>query len=163
MYKNRGMLLETIINQTIDYYTYNHIAFIEKKGLPIKFSNITSKENKLLLFNAFVYKRSTVDYIGCYKGRFIAFEAKSTNESFLASGNIKEHQKNYLKEIDKNGGIAFLIVFFGLYDEFYLLMYSDFMKIESKNQYRYEWIKKIGKRIPLTFPGIIDFLPYIDF
>nr|WP_318032311.1 Holliday junction resolvase RecU [Mycoplasmopsis bovis] len=29
------MLLETIINQTIDYYTYNHIAFIEKKGLPI--------------------------------------------------------------------------------------------------------------------------------
>ncbi|CAL59249.1 Pseudogene of RecU (N terminal part) [Mycoplasmopsis agalactiae PG2] len=76
MYKNRGMLLETIINQTIDYYTYNHIAFIEKKGLPIKFSNITNSENKLLLSNAFVYKKSTVDYIGCYKGRFLAFESQ---------------------------------------------------------------------------------------
>nr|WP_318029109.1 Holliday junction resolvase RecU [Mycoplasmopsis bovis] len=136
---------------------------MRKKDSQLNLAISLSKENKLLLSNAFVYKRSTVDYIGCYKGRFIAFEAKSTNESFLASGNIKEHQKNYLKEIDKNGGIAFLIVFFGLYDEFYLLMYSDFMKIESKNQYRYEWIKKIGKRIPLTLPGIIDFLPYIDF
>ncbi|MCE6056544.1 Holliday junction resolvase RecU [Mycoplasmopsis agalactiae] len=161
MHKNRGMLLETIINQTIDYYTYNHIAFIEKKGLPIKFSNITNSENKLLLSNAFVYKKSTVDYIGCYKGRFLAFEAKSTNESFLARSNIKEHQKKYLREIHKNGGLAFLIVFFGLYDEFYLLSYESFMTIENKNQYRYEWIKKIGKRIPLTYPGIIDFLPYI--
>nr|WP_318034171.1 Holliday junction resolvase RecU [Mycoplasmopsis bovis] len=136
---------------------------MRKKDSQLNLAISLAKKISLLLFNAFVYKRSTVDYIGCYKGRFIAFEAKSTNESFLASGNIKEHQKNYLKEIDKNGGIAFLIVFFGLYDEFYLLMYSDFMKIESKNQYRYEWIKKIGKRIPLTFPGIIDFLPYIDF
>ncbi|UUM25341.1 Holliday junction resolvase RecU [Mycoplasmopsis agalactiae] len=161
MHKNRGMLLETIINQTIDYYTYNHIAFIEKKGLPIKFSNITNSENKLLLSNAFVYKKSTVDYIGCYKGRFLAFEAKSTNESFLPRSNIKEHQKKYLNEIHKNGGLAFLIVFFGLYDEFYLLSYESFMTIENKNQYRYEWIKKIGKRIPLTYPGIIDFLPYI--
>ncbi|CAL59248.1 Pseudogene of RecU (C terminal part) [Mycoplasmopsis agalactiae PG2] len=88
-------------------------------------------------------------------------KAKSTNESFLARSNIKEHQKKYLKEIHKNGGLAFLIVFFGLYDEFYLLSYENFMTIENKNQYRYKWIKKIGKRIPLTYPGIIDFLPYI--
>ncbi|WP_029513327.1 Holliday junction resolvase RecU [Mycoplasmopsis primatum] len=162
MYKNRGMFLETIINQTINYYANNNIAFIEKKNLPIKFSQLINKKQKISAYDAYVYKKSTVDYIGCYKGKFVAFEAKSTNENFLPKLNIQYHQKEYLQAIMNNGGLAFFIIFFSLYDEFYVVNYQDFLTIEAKNMYRYEWIKKIGKAIPLTFPGIIDFLPYIN-
>ncbi|MBZ4203878.1 Holliday junction resolvase RecU [Mycoplasma tauri] len=162
MHKNRGMLLETIINQTISYYENNNIAFIEKKGLPIKFSKLNAQDNKLYAKDAFIYKKSTVDYTGCYKGRFLAFEAKSTNESFLPKNNIREHQKNYLLKIMQNGGLAFFIIMFTMYDEFYLVMYDKLMK-HAGETYTYELIKKIGKNIPLSFPGIVDFLPEINY
>ncbi|VEU75107.1 penicillin-binding protein-related factor A recombinase [Mycoplasmopsis maculosa] len=162
MNKNRGMFLEKIINNTINHYWENKIAFIEKKDLPIKFRSINNEENKIKLKEAFIYKKSTVDYIGCYKGVFIAFEAKTTNEKFLPKSNIYDHQIEYLKNIDKNYGIAFLIIFFNLFNEFYLIKINDLLELENNNSYyKYEDIKNKGTEIKLTFPGIIDFVPYI--
>ncbi|WP_036435944.1 Holliday junction resolvase RecU [Mycoplasmopsis felifaucium] len=161
-YKNRGMLLEDIINRTILYYYENGIAFIEKKNLPIKFKGIKTINNQLKAEEAFVYKKSTVDYIGCFKGKFVAFEAKTTNENYLPISNIKKHQIEYLKQIHANGGISFLIVFFNQTNEFYLLDFGHLLQMYNTKEFKYLEIKKIGKIIPLVFPGIIDFLPILN-
>ncbi|WP_029512878.1 Holliday junction resolvase RecU [Mycoplasmopsis iners] len=155
--KNRGMLLENIINRTIEYYKQNKLAYIEKKSLPIKFKSVGQKLN---LEQAFISNKSTVDYIGCWQGSFIAFEAKSTQEDSLPKDNIKAHQIEYLDLIEQNGGIAFFIVFFSSKDEFYLVEFS-LIKPHLNKAIKYEMIKKIGKSLELTFPGIIDFLPYL--
>ncbi|MBU4689516.1 Holliday junction resolvase RecU [Mycoplasma zalophidermidis] len=157
MKKNRGMLLEKIINQTINYYEKNNLAFIEKKSLPIKFYKIN--ENRQL-FDAYIFKKSTVDYIGCFEGRFIAFEAKSTNEFRLPNSNIKKHQVEYLDRIYKSGGFAFFIILFSNVDEFYIVN-SVYLKDNWKNSWSYDEIKKIGFQVELTYPGVIDFLPII--
>ncbi|WP_406617462.1 Holliday junction resolvase RecU [Mycoplasmopsis adleri] len=156
------MLLEEIINHTILYYYENEIAYIEKKGLPIKFQGTNFQNNKLFLEKAFIYKKSTVDYTGCFKGKFIAFEAKTTNENHLPRSNIPEHQINYLKLISKNGGEAFFIIFFNLYNEFYLVKYDQIKDYIHKQSITYEEIKKIGELLPLAFPGIIDFLTILE-
>jgi len=61
---NRGMLLESIINNTNEYYFKNEIALIHKKNLDIKFKNVKLEKNKLLLNNASIFSKSTVDYYG---------------------------------------------------------------------------------------------------
>ncbi|KKB26665.1 RecU Holliday junction resolvase [Mycoplasmopsis meleagridis] len=156
--KNRGMLLETIINKTIDYYERNKIAYIEKKMLPVKFKKVNEKGE---LSEARIYNKSTVDYIGCFKGNFVAFEAKSTNEKYLPKNNIKKHQVKYLEKINNNGGISFLIIFFSIFDEFYFVKYENIRDFLNK-KISYEIIKKQGINLELSFPGIIDFIPCIS-
>ncbi len=52
-------------------------------------------------------KKSTVDYIGLFKGVPIAFDAKETKiETRFDLSNIKEHQYHFLENWEKNGGIA---------------------------------------------------------
>ncbi|WP_038562215.1 Holliday junction resolvase RecU [Mycoplasmopsis californica] len=155
--KNRGMLLEKIINQTIAHYeTYNK-ALIEKKTLPVKFHKV---DNKRELSGAYVYKKSTVDYIGCVDGTFVAFEAKTTNENRLPASNILRHQIDYLNKINTMNGIAFFIIMFSNVDEFYIIN-SQYLATHWKKSWTYEEIKNAGIQIELTYPGIIDFLPYL--
>lgn len=161
MYKNRGMFLEEVINRTINYYAENKLAYIEKKYLPVKFSAIKNSKSKLKACNAFIYRKSTVDYTGCANGKFVAFEAKSTNEKSLPASNIMQHQIDYLKKISNNNGHAFFIIFFSLFNEFYFIDFRAFESIKNEKSYSYEKIKKIGKLINLSFPGVIDFLPLL--
>ncbi|WP_029608505.1 Holliday junction resolvase RecU [Mycoplasma simbae] len=155
--KNKGMLLEQIINRTIAYYERNNLALIEKKGLPIKFKSV-KEDNKVE--SAFIYKKSTVDYIGCVNGMFTAFEAKTINGERLPNSNILKHQLEYLKKVYEMGGIAFFVIMFSHVDEFYLLGVNKFLNFDKKS-WQYEEIKKTGYKVELTFPGIIDFLPYL--
>ncbi|EGV00498.1 Holliday junction-specific endonuclease [Mycoplasmopsis columbina SF7] len=157
MNKNRGMLLENIINKTIDYYSVNDLAYIKKQIVPIKFSGIENGKIK----NGFLYSKSTVDYIGCFKGKFIAFEAKTTEDKIIDKSNLKTHQIDYLKKIDKQGGIVFFILFYSLFNEFYLLFFKDFEKLNASSLH-YKNIKKVGIKLTLLFPGIIDFLPFLN-
>ncbi len=48
------------------------------------------------------YKRGTADILGIYKGQFLAIEVKSEK------GRASIHQKLFLDEVTKNGGIAFI-------------------------------------------------------
>lgn len=162
MYKNKGMLLESIINNTIKHYWNKKVAFIEKKSLNIQFNKVRKNDYGFLnIDNGVISSKSTVDYTGCYQGKFIAFEAKSTNEIKLNSGNIKIHQLDYLKKIHDNGGYSFFIIYFSLYDEFFLVYIEDYLNRNKKSLY-YEEAKIIGKKIDLEYPGYLDFLIFLD-
>ncbi|MXR13303.1 Holliday junction resolvase RecU [Mycoplasma flocculare] len=156
-HKNRGMFLEKIINNTIEFYCENDIAIFHKKNLDISFKAV-SKD--LAVNDAFIFKKSTVDYYGIYKGIFIAFEAKSTNENALNLKQIPEHQLNYLQKIRKHYGCAFFVIFFKQLEKFYIVSIS---KIDlSWKSITVEFLEKQGFEIALTYPGIIDFIGYIE-
>ncbi|AGQ50667.1 Holliday junction-specific endonuclease [Mesomycoplasma hyopneumoniae 7422] len=156
-HKNRGMFLEKIINNTIEFYCANGIGIFHKKNLDISFKAV-SKD--LAVNDAFIFKKSTVDYYGIYKGIFVAFEAKSTNENVLNLKQIPEHQLSYLQKIREHFGCAFFIIFFKQLEKFYIVS-IDKINLSWKS-IPVAFLQKEGFEIPLTYPGIIDFIGYID-
>ncbi|WP_027121156.1 Holliday junction resolvase RecU [Mycoplasma leonicaptivi] len=158
--KNKGKFLETIINKTLNYYWENNIAFIEKKGLDIWFKEVEHNNFKLKLNNAVIAKKSTVDYIGMYEGRFICFEAKTTQEDRFNLQNIKQHQLNYLNLIQKNGGIAFFIIYFSHRNKFLkvnLEFINKYFDSETKS-FMYKDVLKESKELELNFPCVLEFI-----
>lgn len=160
-YKNRGMLLENIINKTIWYYKNNDVAFFEKKDLNVKFNSVKFEKNKKMLLNSFISSKSTVDYYGIYKGKYVTFEAKSTNESVFYFSNIKEHQHKHLKMIKKFGGISFYIILFKKELKIFLIDVEK-IKYEEEKSISIKEVENLGYEIKIIFPGIIDFLIFID-
>lgn len=159
-YKNRGMLLEKLVNNTINFYIKNKIAFFAKKGLDIKFKSVNNyNENKLSISDAFISSKSTVDYYGVYKGKYVSFEAKSTDENVFYTKNVKDHQHNHLKFIDSLGAKAFYLIMFKKFSKIFIVDVNDFNI--SKNSYSYEEALKNWRPLDIVFPGIVDFLELI--
>ena len=142
-YKNRGMDLESDLNQSNTYYIDNDIAYIYKKPTPIQVSKVEFINKGAIIKEAFYKEPSTTDYNGIYKGHYIDFEAKETkNKTSFPLANIHLHQYKHLENIERHGGIGFIIVRFTLLDETYLLKASDLFYFTNNNK---------RKSIPLTF------------
>lgn len=164
IFKNRGMLLETIINQTNEFYFKNKIAIFHKKNLDITFKSVKLQDKKLNLESAIISSKSSVDYYGIYKGRYIAFEAKSTEEDYLPLKNIKEHQIKYLDFIREHDGVAFWIIYFKFANTFILIMHNDLKRIiQNKKALHLEEALLNGKKLELSFPGILNIIENITF
>ena len=162
-YKNRGMLLEKIINKTISYYSTNKVAFFIKNNLDIKFDKVikSDKDNNILRLNtSFIKSKSTVDYYGIYKGQYITFEAKSTDENKLYFKNIKPHQHNHLKMIDEYGGKAFYIIMFKSLSRIFMIDVNN-IDYDNESFISLNEVENKGQELEIIFPGIIDFLSFI--
>lgn len=158
--KNRGMMLESIINKTIKFYSKNEIALFHKKELNISFSHIKEEQGKLKINNGRIKTKSTADYYGIHNGKFIAFEAKSTLLTSLPIVNIKEHQINYLDKIITHGGISFFIVCFQKYDEYFIIKPNIIRNLDRKSL-SIDTARNEGIKMEFIFPGILDFLKLI--
>ena len=95
-HQNRGMTLESEINQSNEYYREIDKAYIYKKPTPIKITKVDyPSRDKTVIKEAFFTIPSTTDYNGLYKGKYIDFEAKETRSktSFSLSNNhtFKKH------------------------------------------------------------------------
>ena len=130
-YGNRGMSLEADINITNEQYLLDNKAVIYKKPTPITINQVDYKSRTDAVIKEAHFKiPSTTDYNGIYKGRYIDFEAKETNNktSFPLS-NIHVHQLKHIEKIINHGGIAFMIIRFNLLNETYLLKGEDMLRI----------------------------------
>ncbi|TPR54112.1 Holliday junction resolvase RecU [Metamycoplasma neophronis] len=160
--KNKGMLLESIINSTNLFYFNQKVAMIHKKNLDVQFKGVDIKNHKLVLKEATIKSKSTVDYYGIYKGKFLAFEAKSTEDKNLSLANIKNHQIEYLSLVESFGGIAFWIFYFKIQNKFILIKHSDLKNIiKNKKTLSFDLCKEQGIILELSFPGVLDFINYI--
>ena len=110
---NRGMNFEGLINQANEFYRQNGFALITK--VPTEFIPIRSGGQ---IVSAKVVHKSGVDYIGVFNGAPIAVEAKSTKQKRLSYDEVHPHQEKFLDDWVDNGGIAFVLVSFGLKDFF---------------------------------------------
>lgn len=115
----RGDDLEEQINRTNELYKEKGLAVVQKVPTPIKPIRIDSESRTITL--AYFEQKSTVDYIGVVQGIAVCFDAKETTKNFLPMSNIHAHQVAFMYDFKKQGGIAFLIVHFKKYDEYYFL------------------------------------------
>ena len=166
-HKNRGMTLEGELNDSNEYYREIGKAYIYKKPTPIKITKVDyPSRDKAIIKEAFFTIPSTTDYNGLYKGYYIDFEAKETqSKTSFALSNIHPHQIKHLDNINKNGGIAFLIVRFTTLNETYLLMANDFLSFLDKVDRKsipLTYFKEKGYLLKDTYNPRIDYLKVIE-
>ena len=160
--KNRGMMLESLINKTIKFYQTNNIGIFHKKEISISFSKIKEKDGKLKIVNGQIKNKSTIDYYGIFNGKFYAFEAKSTKLNSLPLKNIKTHQLNYLQKIKDFGGKVFFIIAYQKFDEFFLIEIETIKNLKNTKSLNINKARKEGLKLEVLYPGILDFLNVID-
>lgn len=123
MQGKRGMSLESIVDYTNSSYIKRGVARIDKIATPTKITNKSGNAIKAGFFE----KKSTVDYIGTLNtGRAICFDCKETKETKrFPLGNIARHQIEYMHDVYRLGGAAFLLIYFYRLNKFFRLGYED--------------------------------------
>lgn len=161
-YKNRGMDLEYLIEQANIYYRENDIAYIYKKPTPIRVVKTNYSNQGKRITDAFYEMPSTLDFNGIYKGKYIEFDAKDTNnKTAFPLSNVHEHQIKHIRNIYNHGGIVFLII--RMNDKYYILMGKEFIEFIDANTRKsipYEYIKSHGIEITMKLKGL-DYLSKI--
>ena len=126
----RGSTLEDLINRTNEKYLENGLALIQKIPTPITPINI-DKENRQITL-AYFDQKSTVDYIGAVQGIPVCFDAKECAVDTFSLQNIHEHQVEFMVNFEKQGGIAFLIIYYSHKDLFYYLNLEQLLKFWNR-------------------------------
>lgn len=119
----RGSTLEDMINMTNDNYREKNLALIQKIPTPITPVKIDQQTRHITL--AYFEKQSTVDYIGTVQGIPICFDAKECAVQTFPMMNIHEHQVRFMEDFEKQGGIAFILLFFSHLNETYYIPFKD--------------------------------------
>ena len=161
-YANRGMDLENLINEANDYYLKENQAIIYKKPTPVNIKKVTYK-GKTEYIEGILKQKSTLDYVGVYKGKYLDFDAKSTkSKTSFALSNIHNHQLKHIERIIDNGGISFLII--EINSQFFILdgkILLEFIHSNSRKSIPYEFIKAYGIEIKLNYNPTLDYLKEI--
>ena len=155
----RGSTLEDMINKTNEKYREAGLALIQKVPTPITPVRIDQESRHITL--AYFDQKSTVDYIGAVQGIPICFDAKECSKDTFALQNIHEHQVQFMGDFEKQGGVAFFLIYFTQKDLFYYLPYEMLLYFWNRAEeggrksFRYEELnpeyilpKKSGVLVP---------------
>lgn len=114
------MTLEKIIEEKCNEYIKNNIAYIYK--LPTDWVVIRKGKN---IVTAYPKKKSTIDFMGSYKGDAIAIETKSTdNKTSFPFSNIADHQWEFFQQWTTQAK-GYYIIWFKVLDKMYLIKAED--------------------------------------
>lgn len=127
----RGSTLEEFINMSNDKYRENHLALIQKIPTPIKPMKMNEARQITL---AFFDQKSTVDYIGVVQGIPVCFDAKESATLTFPLQNIHTHQIEFMREFERQDGIAFIILYFSSIEECYYVPFSDIIRFWDRGQ-----------------------------
>jgi recombination protein U len=169
-YSNRGMTLESDLNITNQYYLDNNIAVIHKKPTPVQIVNVDYQSRSTAVIKEAYFKQpSTTDYNGVYKGKYIDFEAKETqNSTSFPLQNFHEHQITHMKQVVNQKGICFVILRFSKTDDIFLLEYSHLfsfwerMIAGGRKSITRKEIEQMGHGIPIGLNPRIHYIHIID-
>lgn len=158
----RGSTLEDLVNRTNDKYLQNNLALIQKVPTPITPINIDKDTRHITL--AYFDQKSTVDYIGVVQGVPVCFDAKECHTDTFPLANIHEHQVEFMRNFEKQDGVAFILISFTHRNEFYYLRFEELLKF---------WERKLeGGRKSFKYEELEEdfflkethgvFIPYLD-
>lgn len=158
----RGSTFEDMINRTNEKYLENGLALIQKIPTPITPISIDKQSRHITL--AYFDQKSTVDYIGAVQGIPVCFDAKECNTDVFPLANIHEHQVEFMRQFEKQEGIAFILISFTKREEMYYLSFAELLKFWNRakeggrKSFRYE---ELDPRYFLPeVPGIL--VPYLN-
>lgn len=160
-YANRGMDFEGLVNIANEKYIEDDIAIIYKKPTPIQIVKYDYSNNRIT--DAYYQSASTLDYNGIYKGKYIEFDAKSTNKSSLPLSNIADHQIKHIKRIINHKGIAFLLIMIN--SEIYVLEGKKLIEFINNNERKsipYDYIKKEGIKVEYNYLKGVNYITALD-
>ncbi len=163
---NRGMNLEEDINLSNQYYLDKDMCLITKRPTPINVVKVDYSKGATIT-HAYFEKQSTTDYNGVYKGKYIDFEAKSTQiKTSFPLANINKHQIKHLKSVIRHDGIAFFIIEFTKRDEETFLLDAhyiiDCFEKKERSSIPYEHIVQNGHKIKRGYSPRLDYLKIVD-
>ena len=165
--RHRGMNLEEDLNLTNKYYLANGIANIHKKPTPIQIVRVDyPKRSAAKIVEAYFKTPSTTDYNGIYKGKYLEFDAKETqNKTSFPIANIHKHQIEHIRRVLYFGGIPFIIVRFTLLNQTYILLGKDLLEFLDNNTRKsipLEYFKLKGFLVELKYTPRLDYIKIID-
>ncbi len=158
----RGSTLEEMVNRTNEKYADNGLALIQKIPTPITPIKIDKENHQITL--AYFDQKSTVDYIGVVQGLPVCFDAKECAADTFSLQNIHEHQVEFMRRFEQQGGIAFFLIYYSHKDILYYLPYEmlhffwDRAKDGGRKSFRYEELNP--EYILPKKHGIL--VPYLD-
>ena len=148
----RGSTLEDMINRTNEKYAENNLALIQKIPTPITPIKLDKETRQITL--AYFDQKSTVDYIGAVQGIPVCFDAKECATKTFSLQNIHEHQVEFMKDFEKQDGVAFFLLYYTAEDMIYylrldeLLVFWERARSGGRKSFRMEelnpeyWVKK---------------------
>jgi recombination protein U len=162
----RGMRFEEAINLSNEYYLNRGLAVIHKKPTPIQIVKVDyPRRSAAVIKEAYFSQASTTDYNGVYKGKYLDFEAKETqNKTSFPFRNIHEHQIKHMEVCIKQEGICFILLNFSSLNRCFFLAAEELIVLWKEQE-------TTGKKsIPLTTieqlgieiePGLAPQIPYL--
>lgn len=149
------MKLEKLIEDKCNEYIKNNIAYIYK--LPTDWVVIRKGKN---IVTAYPKKKSTIDFMGSYRGDAIAIETKSTdNKTSFPFSNIAEHQWEFFDKWTTQAK-GYYIVWFKKLDEMFLVDARDMQNAKDtldRKSATYDWFVENGIKID----NDLDFIRHI--
>lgn len=115
----RGSTLEELVNRTNEQYREKGLALIQKIPTPITPVRMDKEHRQITL--AYFDQRSTVDYIGAVQGIPVCFDAKECCAETFPLMNIHQHQVDFMKDFERQRGVAFFLIYFSRLELFYYL------------------------------------------
>ncbi|TCI66018.1 Holliday junction resolvase RecU [Exiguobacterium sp. SH3S1] len=168
-YANRGMNLETLLNDTNEFYRLHGKAVIHKKPTPLQIVKVDyPKRSAAKVTEAYFKQASTTDYNGVYRGKYIDFEAKETNnKTSFPLGNFHDHQINHMRECERHGGICFVIIRFSRYNTQYVLSTEQLLhwweqRETGRKSIPLAYIEQEAIEVPTRALPAIDYLTAIE-
>lgn len=128
----RGSTLEEFLNRTNEKYLEQGLALIQKIPTPITPVKIDKEHRHITL--AYFDQRSTVDYIGAVQGIPVCFDAKECHTDTFPLQNLHEHQVEFMKQFEKQDGVAFLIIYYSARNELYYMPFAEILKFWNRAQ-----------------------------
>ena len=159
------MYFENALNISNEYYRNLNKAIIYKKPTPIQIVKVDyPQRSKARIVEAYYQTPSTTDYNGIYRGKYIDYEAKETNNLSFNFKHISEHQMKHLHKIDEQGGIAFIIIFFKKINKVFIIDIKPFLKIfkDGIKSIKVSEFEEIGQEVKLGYSPPIDYLTAVD-
>ena len=158
----RGSTLEELVNRTNEMYREKGLALIQKIPTPITPVRMDKEHRHITL--AYFEQRSTVDYIGAVQGIPVCFDAKECCADTFPLANVHPHQVQFMKDFEKQGGVAFFLIFYSNSNQFYYLPLRNLLTFWQRME---EGGRKSFRREELNPDYYLDkkngfLVPYLD-
>lgn len=162
---NMGMNLESDVTKSCNFFLEKGMASIYKRPTPIRIVHL-DKKNPGKITEAYFAEKSTTDFVGVYRSKYIDFECKESASDTLEFQKIRPQQITHLDAVLKMGGIGFFMVSFTHRGEVYILdahyVVDRVLKEHSHEGYKREFFIEHGKLLRQGYIPRLEILEAID-